>query len=66
VYKTPITLDINPLAEYKAVASAAGFLPNNRPIQPDFGRPLNEIDNQVDYLGGTMSNVNFKLLFTPG
>jgi carbonic anhydrase len=61
VYKTPITLDINQLAEYKAVASAGGFLGNNRPIQPDLGRRLNEIDNQVDYLGGTMFNENFKL-----
>jgi carbonic anhydrase len=61
VYKTPITLGIHQLAKYQAVASAGGFLPNNRPIQPVFGRQLNEIDNQVNYLGGTMSNVNFTL-----
>jgi carbonic anhydrase len=64
VYKTPITLDIHQLAKYKAIARAGGFLPNSRPVQPDFGRPLNEIDNQVDYRGGTMSNVNF--IVAPG
>jgi carbonic anhydrase len=59
VYKTPITLDINQFGEYQVVANAGGFLPNNRPNQPVFGRPLNEIDNQVNYVGGSMSNVNF-------
>jgi carbonic anhydrase len=64
VYKSPITLDINQFGEYQQIANAGGFLPNARPNEPVLGRPLNEIDNQVDYVGGSMSNVNF--IVAPG
>ena len=55
VYKTPMTLDINQFGEYQPVANAGSLLPDARPEQPILGRQLSEIDNQVNYAGGSMS-----------
>ena len=59
VFKTPITLDVNQLAQYQAVASSGGFLPNARPGQPLDGRIVNELDNQVVLAGAGLAGVNF-------
>jgi carbonic anhydrase len=61
VLKTPITLDAGQLAEYQTVATDGGFLPNARPIQPQDGRRLNEIDNDVSFQNGPVANVNFMI-----
>jgi hypothetical protein len=61
---TQFTLNLNLLSEYQQIASAGGFLPDARPNQPVFGRPLNRINDQVNYVGGTMANVNF--IVAPG
>jgi carbonic anhydrase len=62
VYATPITLSRQQLAEYQFVATAGGFLPNARPVQPLTGRILNEIDNYVPFAAGTTyAAANFTL-----
>jgi carbonic anhydrase len=61
VLKTPITLDLGQLGKYTSVAGSVGFLPNARNPQPLLGRPLNQINNQVNFTGGTVANVNFTL-----
>jgi carbonic anhydrase len=55
VYATPITLDAKQLAEYGAVASGSGFLPNARPVQPLDGRIVNEINYDVNFTGTNLT-----------
>ncbi len=62
VFKTPITLDANQLAQYQAVASSGGFLPNARPGQPLDGRIVNEFDNQVVFAGQGVAGENFGVI----
>lgn len=61
VFATPITIDYAQLKQYEAVADAAGFLPNNRPVQPLDGRRLNEFDVDVAFTGGRTAGVDFAL-----
>lgn len=63
VLSTPITLDAQQLRQYEAVADHAGFLPNNRPIQPTDGRQVNQFDIDVDVQGSPIQDANFT--FTP-
>jgi len=60
VFATPITLDAAQLAQYEAVANAAGFLPNARPRQPLDGRQLNEVDIDLN-VQNSMHRLNFGL-----
>lgn len=64
VYATPITLDAAQLQKYENVAGGSGFLPNARPLQPIDGRRLNEVDNDVNVAGISVSHVNFSLART--
>jgi carbonic anhydrase len=64
VYATPITLDAKQLAQYEAVASGSGFLPNARPGQPLDGRQLNEIDYDVTFQNTSLTDLNFGLAST--
>jgi len=41
------------------VATSGGFNPNARPVQATDGRILNEIDNQVNFTGTSVSTANF-------
>lgn len=59
VLSTPITLSSSQLAEYQAVASGFGFLPNARSTQPLDGRQLNQIDNDVNLKGHMSALANF-------
>jgi carbonic anhydrase len=59
VLSTPITLDYGQLKQYEAVADGAGFLPNNRPIQPLDGRTPNQFNINVNYAGGADSGNSF-------
>lgn len=59
VLSTPITLDYAQLKQYEAVADGAGFLPNNRPIQPTDGRTVNQFNINVNYAGGTVGGASF-------
>ena len=59
VLSTPITLDFQQLKQYEAVADAAGFLPNARPIQPTNGRVVNEFNVNIDYKGTSIPRVDF-------
>ena len=61
VFAQPITLDRAQLAEYQQIAGAGGFLPNARPVQTTDGRVLNEIDNNVNFTGQNLTNVNFAI-----
>ncbi len=65
VLATPITLDANQLAQYEAVASASGFLPNARPIQPLDGRMVDQFGNQVVFAGPGLAGVNFNVTSSP-
>ncbi len=62
VYKTPITLDAGQLAEYEAVASGSGFLPNARPIQALDGRVVNENNYDVNFQNTSVGGENFALV----
>jgi len=59
VLQQPITLDLSQLQEYQQVASAGGFLPNNRPVQPTDGRLLNSIDHNVNFQNQSIAGMNF-------
>ena len=59
VFSTPITLDYAQLLQYEAVAAGAGFLPNNRPIQPTDGRQVNQFNQDVNFQGASVAGVNF-------
>ena len=59
VFSTPITLDDAQLKQYEAVASASGFLPNNRPVQPTDGRQLNEFNYDVNVAGRAVTGLDF-------
>ena len=61
VFPTPITLDAHQLAEYRRIATAAGFLPNARPTQPLDGRRLNEIDYDVNFQNTSVAGLNFAI-----
>lgn len=62
VFATPITLDANQLAQYEAVATSGGFLPNARPTQPLDGRLPNELDYQIVFAGQGLAGENFQLV----
>jgi carbonic anhydrase len=51
VFKTPVTLDANQLAEYEQIASQSGFLPNARPVQPLDGRVINQYNIDINFTG---------------
>lgn len=59
VYQQPITLDAYQYYQYEQVATSGGFNPNARPVQATDGRILNEIDNQVNFTGTSVSTANF-------
>ncbi|SIO34701.1 carbonic anhydrase [Singulisphaera sp. GP187] len=59
VLSTPITLDAQQLHQYEAVANGAGFLPNNRPLQPTNGRQANQFNIDVNYQGQSIGGANF-------
>ena len=59
VLSTPITLDAQQLKQYEEVAGGAGFLPNNRPIQPVDGRQVNEFTFNVSFQNQSVSGLNF-------
>jgi carbonic anhydrase len=61
VLSTPITLDYTQLQQYEAVAKGAGFLPNNRPVQPLDGRQVNEFDFNVNFQSQSVGGLNFTL-----
>ncbi|WZO99100.1 carbonic anhydrase family protein [Isosphaeraceae bacterium EP7] len=61
VFSTPITLDSAQLKQYEAVASGAGFLPNNREIQPTDGRQVDQFNIDVAYAGATVGGADFTL-----
>ena len=61
VLQQPITLDAYQLYKYEQVATSGGFLPNARPVQPTDGRVLNEIDNQVNFTGTSISTADFTI-----
>lgn len=61
VFSTPITLDFQQLKEYEKVASASGFLPNARPVQPLDGRQVNEFNFDVNFQNQSVAGLNFKL-----
>jgi carbonic anhydrase len=61
VFSTPITLDFQQLREYENVASAAGFLPNARPVQPLDGRQVNEFNFDVNFQNQSVAGLNFSL-----
>jgi carbonic anhydrase len=59
VLSTPITLDFKQLQQYEAVANGAGFLPNNRPLQPTDGRQVNQFNIDVNFQGQPIQGANF-------
>jgi carbonic anhydrase len=59
VLSTPITLDYAQLKQYEAVANGAGFLPNNRAVQPTDGRQVNQFNIDVAYAGATVGGADF-------
>lgn len=61
VLATPITLDGAQLKQYEAIASAAGFLPNNRPVQPLEGRKVNQFNYQVNFDNQSISGLTFTI-----
>ena len=61
VLQQPITLDAHQLYQYEQVATSGGFLPNARPTQPTDGRILNEIDNQVNFTGTSITTADFTI-----
>lgn len=65
VLSTPITLDAQQLQQYEAVANGAGFLPNNRPLQPTDGRQVNQSNIDVNYQGQPIRDANFTFAFAP-
>lgn len=64
VFSTPITLDFAQLQQYEAVAAGAGFLPNNRPVQPTDGRQVNQFNQNVNFQGASVAGVNFAVALT--
>ncbi len=65
VLSTPITMDANQLAQYEAVASASGFLPNARPSQPLDGRMVDQLGNQLVFTGQGITGANFDVTSNP-
>jgi carbonic anhydrase len=65
VLSTPITLDANQLAQYEAVASSGGFLPNARPSQPLDGRIVNQAGYQFAFDGTGVAGANFNVAANP-
>ena len=59
VFATPLTLDAQQLAAYQQVATAAGFDPNARPVQPLDGRRLNEFNYDVNFQNTSVAGLNF-------
>jgi carbonic anhydrase len=59
VLQQPITLDANQLLEYQQIAAAGGFLPNARPTRPLDGRVFNQISNNVNFQGQSLTGVEF-------
>lgn len=61
VLATPLTLDAQQLATYQQVATAAGFDPNARPVQPLDGRRLNQMDYDVNFQNQSVAGLNFTI-----
>jgi len=59
VLATPITLDAAQLKQYETLASGAGFLPSNRPIQPLDGRQINEFTYNVNFQNQSIAGLDF-------
>jgi carbonic anhydrase len=49
VLSNPVTLNFEQLAQYEAIASASGFLPNARPVQPLDGRQVSQFNFDVNF-----------------
>ena len=61
VLSTPITLSFAQLQQYEAIASASGFLPSARPIQPLDGRQVNQFNFDVNFENQSVARLNFGL-----
>jgi carbonic anhydrase len=61
VLSTPITLSFAQLQQYEAIASASGFLPSARPVQPLDGRQVNQFNIDVDFQNQSVAGLSFGL-----
>jgi carbonic anhydrase len=49
------------LQQYEAIASASGFLPSARPVQPLDGRQVNQFNIDVDFQNQSVTGLSFGL-----
>jgi carbonic anhydrase len=58
VLANPITLDYAHLTQFEPVAKAAGFLPNQRRVQPLDGWQVNQFDFDVNFRSQAVAGGN--------